>query len=144
MKKEVILLALCFLIVITSSEAALLESCSIKQSCNLDEILISSVFAEKDAHISKDINRFNYKLCCKGTNLENSCNAEFKHDNLGYIYAQDEAHIDAELQPYEICLSTSDNSNVQCSIKENCNSEEVCIFDMYQATDSHIAECENS
>ena len=141
MKKRMILLVLFLFIVIPSIDAGTLESCSIKQSCSSDETAIASVYDEKDAHISKDVNRFQYKLCCKGNDLGNSCDSQVSNDNLGYIYSEDEAHIDAQHQPHEICLSTTDNSNVECSIKKDCSNGEVCVFDMYQETDSHIAEC---
>jgi len=141
MKIGVGLVLLVALILIPSIEAATLESCSFKRSCSQDEIAIGSAFQKTDSHVSKDLDAGNYQICCKGESLGASCEVGQKQDYLGFLYTSD-SHIDSQVQSEGLCLSTNDGSEVDCRIIDGrCGMLGACVFEMYQETDSHVAEC---
>src|SRR3989344_8048597 len=146
MKLGVILLFFIFLFsisIVFSVGGAAINSCSIKSSCGDGEITLASVAATQDAHISKDITKFPLKLCCPGTAISNSCDVvATSRDSLADLYLLDDSHVDPGPQANSICLSTTDNSNVDCRISgATCNSNEACVLSLYQGTDSHVADC---
>src|SRR3989344_4303347 len=145
MKRGVFLLFI-FIFSITlllNVNGATLNSCSIKSSCGAGEITLASVAATQDAHISKDITKFLFKLCCSGTAISNSCDVvATSRDSLADLYLLDDSHVDPGPQANSICLSTTDNSNVDCRISgATCNSNEACVLSLYQGADSHVADC---
>src|SRR3989344_3153131 len=146
MKMGVILLSFIFLFLISIVffvDGATISSCSVKSSCSSGEITMASVADTRDAHISKDITKFPLKLCCSGTAISNSCDVvATSKDSLTDIYLLDDTHVDPGPQANSICLSTTDNSNVDCRISgATCNSNEACVLSLYQGTDSHVADC---
>src|SRR3989338_843752 len=122
MKMGVILLSFIFLFLISIVffvDGATISSCSVKSSCSSGEITMASVADTRDAHISKDITKFPLKLCCSGTAISNSCSAASTNtDNVADIFLTDDSHVasGAVQNGDSICLSSTDNSNVQCSI----------------------------
>lgn len=124
---------------------ASLTSCLVKTSCSTGETAIASVSGLIDAHISKDINRFPYKLCCAGTSLSNSCiPVSPQKSDVAYIYSTDDSHVDPTGQAESICLSVRDQSSVSCKFSNSgcdTNAGEVCLLSLYQNKDSHVAEC---
>ena len=131
------------IVLLLNVNGATLNSCSIKSSCGAGEITLASVAAPQDAHISKDITKFLFKLCCSGTAISNSCDVvATSRDSLADLYLLDDSHVDPGPQANSICLSTTDNSNVDCRISgATCNSNEACVLSLYQGTDSHVADC---
>ena len=151
MKRGVILLSFIFLFsisIVFSANGAAISSCSVKSSCSPGEITMASVADTRDAHISKDITKFPFKLCCVGTAISNSCSAASTNtDNVADIFLTDDSHVasGAVQNGDSICLSSTDNSNVQCSIRgSTCNIGETCVLSLYQEDDSHVADCSNS
>src|SRR3989344_3685847 len=151
MKMGVILLFFIFLFsisIVFSVDGAAISSCSVKSSCSPGEITMASVADTRDAHISKDITKFPFKLCCVGTAISNSCSAASTNtDNVADIFLTDDSHVasGAVQNGDSICLSSTDNSNVQCSIRgSTCNIGETCVLSLYQEDDSHVADCSNS
>src|SRR3989344_8939562 len=131
------------IVLLLNVNGATLNSCSIKSSCGAGEITLASVAAPQDAHISKDIYKFPFKLCCSGTSISNSCDVvATSRDSLADLYLLDDSHVDPGPQANSICLSTTDNSNVDCRISgATCNSNEACVLSLYQGADSHVADC---
>ncbi|MBI2106864.1 hypothetical protein HYT57_02665 [Candidatus Woesearchaeota archaeon] len=122
---------------------ASLTSCSVKTSCASGEIAIASMVNMEDSHISKDVNRFPYKLCCAGTSLSNSCVATVpQKSDAAYVYLTDDSHVDPNGQAESICLSVRDQSSIDCRFSTSgCNTGETCLLSLYQNTDSHVADC---
>ena len=122
---------------------ASLTSCSVKASCSSGEIALASLFDTKDSHISSNINKFPYKLCCAGTSLSRSCvPIPPQKADAAHIYVTDDSHIDPQGQPNSICLSVRDQSSVSCRYSNTgCNTGEVCLLSFYQSSDSHVADC---
>jgi len=151
MKRGVILLFFIFLFsisIVFSVDGAAISSCSVKSSCSPGEIIMASVADTRDAHISKDITKFPFKLCCVGTTISNSCSTDSTTtDNVADIFLIDDSHVasGAVQNGDSICLSSTDNSNVQCRISAgNCELNEACVLSLYQEDDSHVADCSNS
>ncbi|MBI4159119.1 Ig-like domain-containing protein [Candidatus Woesearchaeota archaeon] len=124
---------------------ASLSSCSVVPQCieGLGKKTLASVSGTTDAHVSRDINRFPYKLCCDGESLSRSCiPTQPQKADVAYIYLTDDSHVDPNGQPESICLSVRDQSSISCRFSNTgCTASETCLLSLYQTTDSHVADC---
>jgi hypothetical protein len=87
---------------------------------------------------------YDYKLCCVGTGISNSCSATY-HATVLRLSDTTNAHVEENTQSNSVydsnkaCISSA--SNIACSYSDSCPIGTVCLSSISDATNAHIGGC---
>lgn len=114
------------------------DDCYISDDCGSDFELLG-VSNDFNAHVSLDSDFYNYYVCCDinvDTSVE-SCNESY----LFTYNKENNSHVGRGDYENKFCLDGYDGN---CTLSNDCESDEVCIFSMNSDENTHIGNCSSS
>jgi hypothetical protein len=128
----------------TSASSTGSLACSVKTSCDVDEVALFRMSSTANAHGgTPGGSGYGNVVCCGGVaGLGNSCSGTF--DTVLTLSGVDNAHAASAAQyPTNVCLS-ADTETVDCWLGDSCGFNYSCLATLSGTTNAHVADCDGS